>query len=307
MRVEVSPGSARLSAGPSTYDGQTATTSMPSRVAGRERHPLALVLAVRVDQPRARLRDRDCARSPARSPGAGPIEATLEVSTTRRTPRFGRSLDRDPRRDRVHAPDLPRRGCEATIPAAWNRTSQPDERTPHRAPVEHVGVHDLDVDARPAPPAGAGRAPSPAPRRPEPTRAAATWAPRKPVAPVTQTFIPYSLPDERRGGDDFYGMPPVRLTDTSSLWPRLRESGGLYHRPNSRIVLLTGYFGLSGGLRGRPRLSGCTRPPHPRPRTCPASWSSSIAREPMRAARAEARRAAARAAGGPRRTREPSA
>src|ERR687892_2468970 len=85
MRVEVSPGRARLRAGPRTYEGHTDTVSTPSRSAAPNAaaSPSCLESVYSSPVPPGGYGLRSVA---ARSPGAGPIDATLEVRTTRPTP-----------------------------------------------------------------------------------------------------------------------------------------------------------------------------------------------------------------------------
>ncbi len=60
----------------------------------------------------------------ARSPEAGPIDATLEVTTTRETPHCA-AVSTATRGPTAFTRQTWRRGRDATMPAVWNSTSQP--------------------------------------------------------------------------------------------------------------------------------------------------------------------------------------
>ena len=111
------------------------------------------------------------------------------------------------------------------MPAVWNSTSQPVERAPHRAPVEHVGVDDLDVAAR-------SSAAQPAPVADRHADLVAALArggrrrarPTKPVAPVTQTFIGRAPAARQPPSGRFLWRAASCSTDTSPSDARLEHA-----------------------------------------------------------------------------------
>ena len=158
----------------------------PEPLAGLEGGQLALVLGVRVDQAGA-ASGYGFRSFAARSAGAGPIDATLEVTTTRRTPRAPPSRPRSAARSRSLARPAAR-GRDATIPAVWNSTSQPAnarriERRSSMSASTASTSSPASARSRRAVPDGHPDLVARARRR------AATWAPMNPVAPVTHTLI----------------------------------------------------------------------------------------------------------------------
>src|ERR687895_553716 len=146
MRVEVSPGRERSSGGPNTYEGFTTTTCTPMRAPAARASDSPSCLASGYVRPRPPPRYTSSSL-PARSGGAGPIPATLEVTTTRLTPSAA-AASTAIRGPRAFTPPDPLGRPRGDAAGGVEDDLAAPEGAPQGAAVEHVGLDRIRLDER---------------------------------------------------------------------------------------------------------------------------------------------------------------